>query len=29
MLHRKEAKRDKKLREQKGINQKEFLITEV
>jgi len=29
MLYRREVKRSKKLKEQKGISQKEFLITEV
>jgi len=29
MLYRREVKRGKKLKEQKGISQKEFPITEV
>jgi hypothetical protein len=29
MLYRREVKRGKKLKEQKGTSQKEFLITEV
>ena len=29
MLYRREVKRGKKLKEQKGISQKEFLIIEV